>query len=168
MVLLNGPVAGAVAACRYRKPGNMTWFECHQRMHSSKPEQLKDNLLYVSGMRLCRLVLMLLQFGPGRNTWYVCLALLAGFVWLAHAQPRMHSLYISMDVGTGVFTDVDCCTQLHTHVQTQFHTLVRSAWRTSRPCSTTSSWSASRSPRPGSPRAPPTRAAPPSTAWLGQ
>jgi hypothetical protein len=40
------------AAVRYRKAGNMTWFECHQRMHSSKPEQLKDNLLYVSARLL--------------------------------------------------------------------------------------------------------------------
>jgi hypothetical protein len=40
--------ASAAAAVRYRKPGNMTWLECHQKMHASKPEQLKDNLLFVS------------------------------------------------------------------------------------------------------------------------
>ncbi|WIA41124.1 hypothetical protein OEZ86_004751 [Tetradesmus obliquus] len=44
--LSEGAMKEGGACARYRKPGNMTWFECHQRMHSSKPEQLKDNLLY--------------------------------------------------------------------------------------------------------------------------
>ncbi|WIA20841.1 hypothetical protein OEZ85_005192 [Tetradesmus obliquus] len=44
--LSEGAMKEGGACARYRKPGNMTWFECHQRMNSSKPEQLKDNLLY--------------------------------------------------------------------------------------------------------------------------
>ncbi|KAF6252289.1 hypothetical protein COO60DRAFT_542235 [Scenedesmus sp. NREL 46B-D3] len=44
--LSEGAMKEGGACARYRKAGNMTWLECHQRMHSSQPEQLKDNLLY--------------------------------------------------------------------------------------------------------------------------
>lgn len=51
---------------RYRKPGNLSWYDCYTKMNSSKPEQLKDAFLYVSADVCCHAIIHLECF-----TWWL-------------------------------------------------------------------------------------------------